>query len=88
MEHGNLECKIYAFSKSCKFLKKPLDKLHKLCYNRYSEREVIKMSDFEKMCQALKIEMSQECKEEILNGNLTLVLNWKDNGNLDYWGVV
>lgn len=46
------------------------------------------MTDFEKMCQALKIEMSQECKEEILNGNLTLVLNWKDNGNLDYWGTL
>lgn len=46
------------------------------------------MSDFEKMCQALKIEMSKECKEEILNGDLTLVLEWEDNGNLNYWGVV
>ena len=46
------------------------------------------MTDFEKMCQALKIEMSKECKEEILNGNLPLVLNWKNNGNLDYWGTL
>ena len=30
------------FEKSCKFFQKPLDKLHKLCYNRHSEREVIK----------------------------------------------
>ena len=46
------------------------------------------MTDFEKMCQALKIDMLKECKEEILNGNLTLVLNWKNNGNLDYWGTL
>ena len=57
-------------------------------YNKDTEREVINMTDFEKMCQALKIEMSKECKEEILNGNLTLVLNWKNNGNLDYWGTL
>jgi NACalpha-BTF3-like transcription factor len=37
---------------------------------------------------ALKIEMSKECKEEILIGNLTLVLSWKNNGNLDSWGTL
>ena len=39
---------------SLKILKKPLDKRGFFCYNKDNEREVITMTDFEKMVNTLK----------------------------------
>lgn len=44
------------------------------------------MTQFDKMCETLGIQMDNETKAEILAGDLELVLVWEENGSLNYWG--
>lgn len=44
------------------------------------------MTQFDKMCEALDIQMDNETKVEILAGDLELVLVWNEDGSLTNWG--
>lgn len=46
------------------------------------------MTDFDKMCAALDIEISNETKECILIGSETLVFFWNKDGSLRDWGIL
>jgi hypothetical protein len=46
-----------------------------------------KMTQFDKMCEVLGIQMDKETKAEILAGDLELVLIWnEEDGSLTDWG--
>lgn len=46
------------------------------------------MTDFEKMCEILKIEPNAEFLEKLITKEITLVLDWDENGNLINWGTL
>lgn len=46
------------------------------------------MTNFDKMCEALGIEIPEDVKECILLGSETLVFFWNKDGSLRDWGTL